>query len=51
MQGELEGTGFKRVVIVLGSGDVLPSKGQITENGKQIVIDDGFMARVTLTRP
>ena len=51
LQGELEGTGFKRVVIVLGSGDVLPSTGQITENGKQIVIDDGFMQRVTLTRP
>lgn len=51
LQGELEGTGFKGVAIVLGSGDVLPSKGQITENGKQIVIDDGFMQRVTLTRP
>jgi hypothetical protein len=51
LQGELEGTGFKGVAIVLGSGDVLPSKGQITEDGKQIVIDDGFMQRVTLTRP
>ena len=51
LQGELEGTGFKRVAIVLGSGDVLPSKGHITEDGKQIVIDDGFMQRVTLTRP
>ena len=51
LQGELEGNGFKRVAIVFGSGDVLPSKGQITEDGKRIVIDDGFMARVTLTRP
>ena len=51
LQGELEGNGFKRVAIVFGSGEVLPSKGQITEDGKRIVIDDGFMARVTLTRP
>ncbi len=51
LQGELEGNGFKRVAIVFGGGEVLPSKGQISEDGKQIVIDDGFMARVTLTRP
>ena len=51
LQGELEGNGFKRVAIVFGSGEVLPSRGQITEDGKRIVIDDGFMARVTLTRP
>jgi hypothetical protein len=51
LQGELEGIGFKRVAIVVGSGDVLLSKGQITEDGKQIVIDDGFMITVTLTRP
>jgi hypothetical protein len=51
LQGELEGNGFKRVAIVFGSGEVLPSKGQITEDGEKIVIDDGFMRRVTLTRP
>ncbi len=51
LQGELEGNGFKRVAIVLTSGDVLPSKGHIAEDGKKIIVDDGFMARVTLTRP
>jgi hypothetical protein len=51
LQGELEKNGFKRVDIVLGRGDVLPSKGQIGEDGKKIFIDDGFMIRVTLTRP
>jgi len=51
LQGELEGIGFKRVAIVVGSGDVLLSKRQISEDGRKIVIDDGFMITVTLTRP
>ena len=51
LQGELEGNGFKRVAIVFGSGEVLPSKGHISEDGKKIFIDDGFMVKVTLTRP
>ncbi|MGE5849849.1 MAG: lipocalin-like domain-containing protein [Candidatus Methylomirabilota bacterium] len=50
LQGELEKNGFKRVDIVLGRGDVLPSKGLISGDGKKIFIDDGFMVRVTLTR-
>ena len=51
MRGELDKSGFKRVEIVSYSGAPEPVKGPISEDGKQIVIDDGFMARVTLTRP
>jgi len=51
LQGELEKDGFKRVDIVRGRGDVVPSKGHISEDGKKIFIDDGFMVKVTLTRP
>ncbi len=51
LQGELDTHGIKRVAIVLGLGDALPSRGHIREDGTQIVIDDGFMVRVTLTRP
>jgi hypothetical protein len=51
LQGDLEGIGFKRVAIVVGSGDALLSKGHISEDGRKIVIDDGFMITVTLTRP
>jgi len=51
LRGELEKTGFKHVEIIRGSGGLVPSKGQISEDGKKIVIDDGTTARVTLTRP
>jgi hypothetical protein len=51
LQGELGKDGFKRVDIVRGRGDVVPSKGHISEDGRKIVIDDGFMITVTLTRP
>jgi hypothetical protein len=52
LQGELEKDGFKHVEIVFGSGRrVLPSTGHISEDGKQIVIDNGLYIKVTLTRP
>lgn len=52
LQGELETTGFKHVQIVFGSGGrLLPSQGQISEDGKKIVIDNGATMRVTLTKP
>ena len=52
LQGELETTGFKNVQIVFGSGGrLLPSQGQISEDGKKIVIDNGATMRVTLTKP
>jgi hypothetical protein len=51
LQGELEKTGFKHVEIVGGTGNLSPSTGRISDNGKKIVIDNGRSTRVTLTRP
>jgi hypothetical protein len=50
LRGELDKDGFKRVEIVLGSGSPAPVKGQISEDGKKIILDDGWSVRVTLTR-
>ena len=49
--GELDKGGFKRVEIVTTSGARAPIKGQISEDGKKIVIEDGWSVKVTLTRP
>ena len=49
LRGELETNGFKAVSMISGGGEPRPSKGQISEDGKRIVIDSG-MNRVTLTR-
>jgi hypothetical protein len=49
--GELDTGGFKRVEIVTTSGARAPIKGQISEDGKKIVIEDGWSVKVTLTRP
>ena len=51
LRGELERNGFKEVWLIHSGGDSWPSKGQISEDGKKIVVDDGGTARVTLTRP
>ena len=51
LRGELEKTGFKRVEIVTTSGARAPIKGHISEDGKKIVIEDGWSVKVTLTRP
>ncbi len=48
--GELEKDGFKSIYTIDSSGQPWPSKGQISEDGKKIVIDDGTKARSTLTR-
>jgi len=50
LRGELETNGFKAVWLIHSSGNSLPSKGQVSEDGKKIVIDDGITVRVTLTR-
>jgi Lipocalin-like domain len=50
LQGELDKDGFKQVTIVPGGGELFPSKGQISEDGKKIVVDNGESVRVTLTR-
>ena len=51
LRGELDKSGFKRVEIVSYSGAPEPVKGQISEDGKKIILDDGWSVRVTLTRP
>ena len=50
LRGELDASGFKRVEIVSGVGSTHPCKGQISADGKKIILDDGSVARVTLTR-
>ena len=50
LRGELAGNGFKRVEGVTGSGSPVPCKGQISEDGKKIILDDGWSIRMTLTR-
>ena len=49
LRGELGTNGFKAVWMISGGGEPRPCKGQISEDGKRIVIDSG-MNRVTLTR-
>jgi hypothetical protein len=49
LRGEVGPNGFTAVSMISGGGDPRPSQGQISENGKKIVIDSG-MNRVTLTR-
>jgi hypothetical protein len=51
LRGELDKSGFKRVEIVSYSGSPEPVKGQISEDGKKIILDDGWSVKVTLTRP
>jgi len=51
LRGELDKSGFKRVEIVGYSGAPEPVKGQISEDGKKIILDDGWTVKVTLTRP
>jgi hypothetical protein len=48
-QGELDKTGIKSVTIFSRQGP-LKAKGQISEDGNKIIIDDGERATLTLTR-
>jgi hypothetical protein len=49
LRGDLEKNGFKEVTLIAADGGSWPSKGQISEDGKKIVIET-TVARVTLTR-
>jgi hypothetical protein len=49
LRGELEKNGFKEVYIVAGGAPIL-CKGQISEDGKKMVIEMEATTRVTLTR-
>lgn len=51
VRGELDQNGFKRVEMITGTGGPAPCKGEISEDGKTIVLDDKWMVKVTLTRP
>ncbi len=50
LRGELDKHGFTDVWAISGTGDSAPTKGQISADGKKVVIDDGSNGRVTLTR-
>jgi hypothetical protein len=49
IRGELDKDGIKKVQIMSGWGP-LDAKGQISEDGNKIIIDDGEKARLTLIR-
>ena len=49
LQGELDKSGIKKVTILTVHGPV-EAKGQISDDGNKIVIDDGEEHRSTLTR-
>jgi hypothetical protein len=49
LEGELDKNGIKKVTIFKSSGAV-EAKGQISEDGNKIIIDDGESGRLTLTR-
>ena len=48
--GELAKDGFKFIYIIDSSGQPWPSKGQISEDGKKIFIEEGTKTRSTMTR-
>jgi hypothetical protein len=50
LQGELEKKGFKRVEIVGPAGHILPSEGQISEDGNRISVHAPEYTREALTR-
>jgi hypothetical protein len=49
LQGELDKSGIKKVTILSLAG-LMEAKGQISDDGNKIVIDDGMCLRRTLTR-
>jgi hypothetical protein len=50
LRGEVDPTGFKQVWNIDGGGDAWECKGQISADGKKIVLDNGKNGRLTLTR-
>ena len=50
IRGEFDKSGFKKVQIISTGMGPLDCKGQISEDGNKMIIDDGESARVTLTR-
>jgi hypothetical protein len=51
LQGEIDKSGIKKVTITGACGMVvIKTKGQISDDGNKITIDDGVQLRLTLTR-
>lgn len=50
LRGEVDPSGFKQVWNIDGGGDAWECKGQISADGKKIVLDNGKTGRFTLTR-
>jgi len=50
IKGEIDKSGFKQLQIISGAMGNSDAKGQISEDGNQIIIDDGERFRLTLTR-
>jgi hypothetical protein len=50
LQGELDKSGIKKVTMLSDVGGAVEAKGQISDDGNKIVIDDGFSRRFTLSR-
>jgi hypothetical protein len=49
IRGELDKSGIKKATIMARSGPI-DAKGQISDDGNKIIVDDGYKARVTATR-
>jgi hypothetical protein len=49
LEGELDKSGIKKVTIFKSIGPV-EAKGQISEDGNKIIIDDGESGKLSLTR-
>lgn len=50
LRGELDKSGFKKVQLVTTLMGAIDAKGQISEDGNKIIIDDGKKVRSTYTR-
>jgi len=50
IRGKLDKDGIKKVQIITGLLGPIDAKGQISEDGNKIIIDDGQRARLTLIR-
>jgi len=50
LQGEIDKSGIKKVTLTSGNYVSPETKGQISDDGNKIIIDDGERVRLTLTR-
>jgi hypothetical protein len=50
LRGELDKSGFKKVQLIFTRWGPMDAKGQISEDGNKMIIDDGAKVRMTYTR-